>query len=735
MPMKRYGLRFPDGARPADIELVCFNRAHPPEAGGLGAYAHLRNAIDIIWNEPRRQYALQRKQAYDPAVHDAFIWNEWTELMMRGFCEEREVIVAGPGACVAGDTRLLDPITGLETPIRDLCRNGIQPIVMTLDGPELAEVPFVKGVEELFEIVLSDGSRFRATAAHRVLTSSGYVTVGSLSIGAHLLGFEQIHSGGVYVEVPERLCVPLLSPSLKIQERVVVSITRTGREIYYDIGVPKAHHYFAEGAIHHNSWKTTTMAIYYLCYWLCSPFNTRVILTSTTGDGLRARIWKELIHFYRAVESVGNLVQSRTMIQTVKGDDGAGIYGIAVESDGNIEKAIGKIIGRHNTNMGIGIDEMPTVNSAIVDAGANLETGAERFKLIGIGNPNSRFDEHGKASEPTDGWSSISDLTETWRTRRGGLAIHLDGRRSPRIRHPDKFPGMICQEDINRTADRDGENSPKMWQQRIGFWAPEGITNTVLSETMILRHQASEPAIWEAGYKKAAGLDPSFEGDDRKVLRIVKFGKTINGKQTIAMHKTHIIKVATGAAAIDEPLNYQTIRQVKAICEEEGVPPELFGLDSTGAGGPLADMFAREWSPKIHRILFGGKASAHPVSSNNPRKGFEEYGNRVTELWYRFAVLVRNDQIRQLDEETAKEFCSRYYELRGAITFVESKRIMKARSGQSPDLADGLVVACAVILENDTDFSSDGGNVEEREEEWKELAKLFDMRNELLIET
>jgi hypothetical protein len=94
----RYGILWPKDIDDFSIELKCFGLAHPPEKGGLGRFQHLKNAIDLKWNMPRRMEAHQRGQYYDPDKHDTFIWNEWTLLMMRGFCEDKEVMVAGPGA-------------------------------------------------------------------------------------------------------------------------------------------------------------------------------------------------------------------------------------------------------------------------------------------------------------------------------------------------------------------------------------------------------------------------------------------------------------------------------------------------------------------------------------------------------------------------------------------------------------------------------------------------------------
>ena len=63
---------------------------------------------------------------------------------------------------------------------------------MTLEGPTQAEVPYLKGVEELFQVCLSDGSSFCATAGHRVLTPQGFLHVESLSPGQNLFSYAPI---------------------------------------------------------------------------------------------------------------------------------------------------------------------------------------------------------------------------------------------------------------------------------------------------------------------------------------------------------------------------------------------------------------------------------------------------------------------------------------------------------------------------------------------------------------
>jgi hypothetical protein len=200
-----------------------------------------------------------------------------------------------------------------------------------------------------------------------------------------------------------------------------------------------------------------------------------------------------------------------------------------------------------------------------------------------------------------------------------------------------------------------------------------------------------------------------------------------------------IIKTKAMTDVEKNPRHYQIVAQVKEICEQEKIEPRYFGLDSTGEGGGLAAIFAKEWSSEINSIEFGGRASDRPISQLvqdtkiKPKIGFEEYMNRVTELWYQVRVLVRSGQIRGLDDDAAVEFCKRFYKLQGNLLVVESKTLMKQRTGRSPDLADACCVAVATVQENDTAFGrmlkSTTAN-----STWKKIAQRFDVRNRDLME-
>jgi hypothetical protein len=294
--------------------------------------------------------------------------------------------------------------------------------------------------------------------------------------------------------------------------------------------------------------------------------------------------------------------------------------------------------------------------------------------------------------EPKHGWDSIDVESDQWETKRG-VCVHLNGLKSPNVRAGKTiYPGLFNQNDLDMTSDFYGTDSPQYWQMCLGFWAPEGIQKTVLTMPMIVKARAMEAPVFDVGATDLASLDPSFEGMDRCVLRFFRCGLS-DGKMILALGETIFIKTKS---APDDPTHYQIVRQVREECIQRGVPPHLFGLDSTGEGGGLASIFQREWSPQILCVEFGGRPGKEPISQTNPKRSDQEYDRMVTSLWFFFRLLVQNEQIKGLDTDTATEFCRRWWEMKGPYISLETKAKMKERTRRSPDLADNVVVGAQV---------------------------------------
>jgi len=439
------------------------------------------------------------------------------------------------------------------------------------------------------------------------------------------------------------------------------------------------------------SGKTFGATLFATVWWLANPSKTTVVLTSTTAKMIRKRMWANLQELVRKSRGFpGNMVDSKMSLQAIKGDDRHSISAIAV-AEGNTSKAVANIQGIHAERVMVIIDEATDTPEAAFEACTNLSKGCREFKMLVIGNPASKYDPHGRFCTPAKGWRSVTIEDQHWLTERG-MCRRFDGMKSPNISEGrTKYPYLITHDQVLSAMRHEGEQSPTFWKYTRGFWSPDGMVKTVLSESIIETYTPTRKLVFTTNVQVVAGLDPGF-GGDRCVLRFAKVG-TANDKVSILFGD--VIHISPNAQ-LTEPVHYQIANRVKEECSQRGVPPDKFALDSSGEGGGLADILTREWGV-VHRVEFGGSASTIPVSDEDSRPCNEAYDRKVTELWFSMRKWVVEERVGGMDIETLQEFCARMFDDSKRKISVETKTVMKQRTGKSPDLADAAVVLLDLV--------------------------------------
>jgi len=439
------------------------------------------------------------------------------------------------------------------------------------------------------------------------------------------------------------------------------------------------------------SGKTHGATLFATVWWLANPIKSTVVLTSTTAKMIRKRMWANLQDLVRKTRGFpGNMVDSKMSLQAVKGDDRHSISAIAV-AEGNTSKAVANIQGIHAERVMVIIDEATDTPEAAFEACTNISKGCREFKMLVIGNPASKFDPHGRFCTPAKGWRSVTIEDQHWLTERG-ICRRFDGMKSPNISEGrTKYPYLITHDQVLSAMRHEGEQSPTFWKYTRGFWSPDGMVKTVLSESLIETHTPTKNLIFTSNVQLVAALDPGF-GGDRCILRFAKVG-TANDRISILFQET--IQISPNAA-LTEPIHYQIANRVKEECNKRNILPNMFALDSSGEGGGLADILTREWGI-VHRVEFGGSPSTMPVSDEDNRPCNEAYDRKVTELWFSMRKWVVEERIGGVDMETLQEFCGRMFDDSKRKISVESKTVMKQRTGKSPDLADAAVVLLDLV--------------------------------------
>ncbi len=446
-----------------------------------------------------------------------------------------------------------------------------------------------------------------------------------------------------------------------------------------------------------SSSKTFSSALFAVMWWLACPESSTVIMTSTTKNMLRKRSWSVVQKLFNSIRGPkpGILTDSKTMWQAYKGDDKHAIFGIAV-AEGSTTKAMANIQGVHARRITVIVDEATDTPEAILDVAANLYSGCEEFRMLVAGNPDSKFDAMGRFCEPKGGWSTVTVDTDEWETRpqlngKPALMVRFDAEKSPNMPYGEKprYPYLVSAAQVELARKKYTENSPQYWKYYRGFWAPEGVVKTVLSENMVLsHHMMAHHTFLGHDLKMVAGFDPAFGGGDIAILQLSRMGQIDAGRMGIEMTEDIEIKLD---ARSNTPIHYQLVEKTRTECEQRGVTPGRFGLDATGEGGGLADIFEREWG-KIHRVEFGAKASDRRASPEDDRPANEVYDRGVTEMWFQVKHYGVAGLLKGLGTKAVRQFCMRRFTDEKRKIVLQTKVEMKTELHQSPDNADAVVI-------------------------------------------
>jgi hypothetical protein len=452
-----------------------------------------------------------------------------------------------------------------------------------------------------------------------------------------------------------------------------------------------------------NSAKSHTVAAYAIIRWLSWPGETQVLVTSTSLTEARGRVWGSLIRLISVIEenapcaikdSVG-IIAFRS--ESGRVFDSRGIQLVAAEKSKEKE-ASKKFIGRKAKQVLVVADELSELSPAIIEACMSNLSKNPSLQVIAMSNPASRFDAFGDWACPKDGWDKVNPLQdEEWRTTRGGLFIRFDGEKSPNmLAGKTIYPYLPTPEQIQEDKEVLGDRSKGYMRMTRAVFFDTDDDEAVYTESDMIRGKATNKAQWLTSPTAVAGFDPGFtNGGDRCLLHIGYVGYDTWGR--LSFEFGPCVALFDDANNKSVPRSYQIVEQVKAQCLRYGVSPENLAVDATGAGNPLCDVLAGEWSPKILRVIFNGKPTDRRISDTHPKTGDELFVDRCSELWYVGKELLRTEQLRGIVPELANEMVKRGFSLtKGSGTMkikLESKKEFKKRLGRSPDRADAAFLA------------------------------------------
>ena len=470
-----------------------------------------------------------------------------------------------------------------------------------------------------------------------------------------------------------------------------------------------------------SSGKSAFMAVWAMGNWLCQPYKTLALLTSTTIRDAKMRVWGAVHrYYYSGVHQIGisKMVTSPTpAIHTIK--DGAvmldaGLQLIPAEARKTSE-VTGKMRGVKQKRVFLCADELSELSQALLDTAKSNLSNADIFHMTAAANPKSYMDPFGVFVKPVDGWNSITVDDTQWAIE-GGVCLHFDALKNPNFLARENLWPIQKYEKVDDALAREGAiESPGFWRDFRAFWCPLGFEASIYSESEILQFNGMDKAEWSGARKEAvAGFDPNYSGGDRAVLRVGYFGTSADGQDQIEFGPS--FDVEEDLSDKKTARNFQIARKLIALLKEHNVPLSNLGVDATAGGNIFCDILANEaGSDSFLRVQFGAKATTRAVSNLDPTPANEKYKNRVTELWCVGLEYLRAGQFRGIDNILVQELTERRYETTRATSVtlmtVEPKIRMKARTGKSPDNADASVLLIDVCRERFGLQSEDGRSV------------------------
>jgi hypothetical protein len=509
--------------------------------------------------------------------------------------------------------------------------------------------------------------------------------------------------------------------------------------------------------------KSDPAALYGVVSYITDPTHTLVITMSTSIKEARQRIWKTLLEYWQGVPNLpGAYMKSSNEIRGLNysGEGYGQSSGILLLAGDNKESgAVNKLIGIKPPKTGtpretyeeivaggefadlmdrfdeetlrdllprlnnlsqnrtgkliILLDEATGISSMVLDAIMSNMKFANKghIQIVGLGNPDRIYDSFGVLCTPEAGWDKIDlENAEEWETKGGGKCIRFDAEKNPRILlNDDSFHWLPSKEAIDTMVKQYGRKSKYFIRMVKAMFSLDGGAESIYAPADIeLSGARDQKVVWSDKPVPVSFLDPSFTaGGDRAFPTFGLLGTDSTGKMVLLRTGTEVIKVDVNNTKV--PVNFQIVRQWKRMCEERGILPQNATYDRTGGGIPFGDIVSNQWSPRVTGITSAGPATKnklhgekHPGTKKDVL-ACERFANRATEIWYSAHPFFRSQQLRGVNEELAKELCSRQHAKKRSADArtiqVEDKRTYKDREGKSPDESDsylGLVDFCKI---------------------------------------
>lgn len=373
------------------------------------------------------------------------------------------------------------------------------------------------------------------------------------------------------------------------------------------------------------------------------PGEAIVVSTAPTYKQVHAVLWEEIRGAHRKGKLAG------TVLQTDEWKINDVLVGLGRKPSDHDQHGFQGIHRRYVLAI---LDEACGIPQQLWTAVEAITTNAD-CRILAIGNPDDPQTEFGSVCKPGSGWNVIKISSFD--------TPNLSGEKIPdRLRPMLPDPGWV--QDAEK---RWGKDSPLYLSKVLGEF-PEVSENTLIPARYVADAQARN--LDPTPFPTDLGVDVARFGADSSVvcsrqgpvLRIIKSW----GKKPTTETTGMVIDLARKTSA-------QEIR-----------------VDGVGVGGGVVDQLAEQGWPVVD--MQAGRGADDNILFLNARAEW---------YWGLRTMFEEGDiDIDALDDELASQLTSMRYKFtsRGQIV-IESKDDMRKRGMPSPDRADAVMLACAMV--------------------------------------
>jgi hypothetical protein len=465
--------------------------------------------------------------------------------------------------------------------------------------------------------------------------------------------------------------------------------------------------------------KTYTLICYCLLDWLRDPEYTEIKIISTTGGHAKSQSFSTLQRLYQAAiiplpglsmdGFVGLNPKDRhsaiTLVAIPQGEDGRGVLqGFHPVPRSRPHPMFGAM-----SRVRALLDEAEEIPVGVWEGVSNLLAsawGAEAVKVACATNPRDVTSKLAQLAEPTNGWTTLNmDTDKEWVSAERWNVLRLDGIECENVAQRELiFPGFLTWDGYQKFALELGGQSPKYLTFGRAMYPLSALQNTLIPYSLL--EAVIGQFIFDQRTVGCSGIDLAFEGGDRIIVFVGKYGRAIGFQplkgQPVLWKKPRYCVQADQYYEMPKERTIALASSIEIRLKGLQIHPDWTTCDRTGVGTGAHDALCEQWSPMVRGVMWGAEAGAYKILADDHDYSVEIYDGITTEMYARvrkfleFGFLAFHPQI--LTAQLFKELSGRRYQPapKGPSgkprIRLEPKKEFKRRLGWSPDIADALVM-------------------------------------------